>query len=577
MGRQEESDAVKALRWELTRRRFLQLLAGGGAVLATRCGTPTTPEPEPTTPPAAPGETPTPVPPEPTATPVPPPEPKVLIYSGGQDIPTLDPRDRGDYTINNMMRAVYDSLWWQEGWPPKLTPSVCKSYDVSDDVTEWVFHLDDRAVFHDGTPLTAHAVEWTLKGILEFQRPRAANILPVMNEDSIEVVDDYTLRIVLTTPFADLPWLLGYGGQTFIANPDEVMAHETNGDQGEGWLLENAAGSGPFKITRWEPGTVYEIEAVPDYWRGWPEQGRLAGVIWRIIRDTAERRMALLAGEVDIADTISADDLSLIEDNAGTHTEVNAGFLSFYIKMNCQRDPFTDVNFRKFMAYAFDYEGFVATQGGPQLAPLLTGHLPDGVPGHDPNVQPVYRQDLEKAREYLDMTAYAGGGLELDFVYVTGLPFEEAMGTMLAEPLADFGITVNLVPMVWPDMVAMSTHPDTGADTICVADDIGPVATQWFRYQYYSPFWDKPEGGSYQSASFYKNADFDALLEQAEQTADAEERLELVKDMQAMIMEDIPAIMVYTIPNMLGFSDRVKGYDYTGYIAADFWPLRIEE
>ena len=226
---------------------------------------------------------------------IPPPEPKVLIYSGGQDIPTLDPRDRGDYTINNMMRAVYDSLWWQEGWPPKLTPGVCKSYDVSDDVTEWVFHLDDRAVFHDGTPLTAHAVEWNLKGILEFQRPRAANILPVMNEDSIEVVDDYTLRIVLTTPFADLPWLLGYGGQTFIANPDEVMAHEVDGDKGEGWLLENAAGSGPFKITRWEPGTVYEIEAVPDYWRGWPEQGRLAGVIWRIIRDTAERRMALLA------------------------------------------------------------------------------------------------------------------------------------------------------------------------------------------------------------------------------------------------------------------------------------------
>ena len=124
MGRLEDSDAVKALRHELTRRRFLQLLAGGGAVLAARCAPPATPEPPPTTAPPPPGETPTPMPPEPTATPVPPPEPQILIYSGGQDIPTLDPRDRGDYTINNMMRALYDSLWWQEGWPPKLTPSV---------------------------------------------------------------------------------------------------------------------------------------------------------------------------------------------------------------------------------------------------------------------------------------------------------------------------------------------------------------------------------------------------------------------------------------------------------------------
>ena len=575
MARIEESDAVKALRREVTRRRFLQLMMGGGAALVAGCGPTAAPEPTATTAPPPPEATPTPVPPTPTPAAVA--GTGIFIYSGGQDIPTLDPRDRGDYSINCMMRAVYDSLWWQEGWPPKLTPNLCTHYEVSDDVREWIFHLDDRAVFHDGTPLTAEAVEWTFKSILEFERPRAARLAPVMDKDSIEVVDDHTLRIVLTTPFADLPWLLGYGGEVFFANPDEVMAHEVNGDKGETWLLENAAGSGPFKIKRWEPGTVYELEAVEDYWRGWPEQGRLDGVIWRIIRDSAERRMALLAGEIDAADTVAADDLSLIDDNPGTHTEVNAGFLSFYIRMNNQKEPFTDLNFRKFMAYAFDYEGFVATQGGAALAPLLTGCLPDGVPGHDPSVQPVYRQDLDKAKEHLDQTPWAAGGLDIDFVYVTGLPFEEAMGMMLAEPLAQFGITLNLVPKVWPDMVAMSTFPDTGADTICIADDLGPVATQWMRYEYYSKFWDKPEGGTFQSASFYKNPDFDALLEQAESTADEEERLALVADMQAMVMEDIPSIMVYTIPNMLGFSDRIKGYEYTGYIALDFYPLRIEE
>ncbi len=576
MRRIEESDAVKALRRKITRRRFLEVLLGGGAALVARCAPAPSPTPEPPTPttaPPPPEATPTPVPPTPVPTV---PGTGVLIYSGGQDIPTLDPRDRGDYSINCMMRAVYDSLFWQEGWPPKLSPNICTHYEVSDDVREWIFHLDERAVFHDGTPLTAEAVEWTLKGILSFERPRAANISPVMDEDSIEVVDDYTLRIVLTTPFADLPWLLGYGGQTFIANPEEVMAHEENGDQGEGWLLEHAAGSGPFKITRWEPGTVYELEAVPDYWRGWPEQGRLDGVIWRIIRDSAERRMALLAGEIDVTDTVAVDDLPLIDANPGTHTEVNPGFLTGFIKMHNQREPFSDPNFRKFMAYAFDYEGFVATQGGPQLCPLITGCLPDGVPGHDPNVQPIYRQDLDEARRYLDMTPWADGGLDIDFVYVTGLPFEEAMGTMLAEPLAQFGFTVNLVPKVWPDMVAMSTHPEPGADTMAVFDDMGPVATQWFRYEYYSKFWDKPEGGSFQSACFYKNEDFDAVLEQAEATADEEERLELVKDMQRMIMEDIPAVMLYTMPNMLGFSDRVKGYEYTGYIALDFWPLWLE-
>jgi peptide/nickel transport system substrate-binding protein len=577
MGRLEESDAVKALRRGVTRRRFLQLLAGGGAVLATRCGTPPAEVPTPTTAPPAPGETPTPLPPEATPTPVPVAEPQVLLYTGVQDIATLDPRDRGDHSINAMMKALYDQLWWQEGWPPKLTPSICKSYDVSDDVREWVFHLDERAVFQNGTPVTAQAVEWTLKGILDFERPRAAQLAPVMDEDSIEVVDDQTLRIVLTSPFADLPWLLAYGGSVFIANPEEVMAHESNGDKGEGWLLEHSAGSGPFRIKRWEGGTLYEIEADPDYWRGWRPEGRLAGVIFKIIHEIAERRMALIAGEVDVADSLAADDLALIDGNPGTHTEVNPGFLSGFIKMNNQREPFSDVNFRKFMAYAFDYEGLVATQGGPDLCPLLTGCLPDGVPGHDSDVQPVYRQDLDEARRYLDQTPWADGNLEFDFVYVTGMPWFEAIGTMLAEPLAQFGITVNLIPKIWPDMAAMATHVDTAADTMCCFDDMGPVATQWFRYQYYSPFWDKPEGGSYQSACFYKNPAFDSMLEDAEKTADVDARLELVKEMQGVIMEDIPNLMMYTIPNMLGLSDRVKGYEYTGQIEADVWPLWIEE
>jgi len=565
MRKPEESDAVKALRRKITRRRFLQVLGGGvGAALVARCA----PAPQPT-----PTATPVPLTPAPAAVP----GTGVLICSGGQDIPTLDPRDFGDYSINNMMRALYDSLWWQEGWPPRLSPNLCTHYEVSDDVREWVFHLDERATFHDGTPVTAEAVEWTLKGTLNFQRPRAANLLPVMNEDSIEVVDNHTLRIVLTSPFADLPWLLGYAGQTFIANPEEVMKHEVSGDKGEKWLLENAAGSGPFRIKRWEPGTVYEIEAVPDYWRGWPGNGRLDGVIWRIIRDSAERRMALLAGELDMAFTMMVDDLPLIDANPGTHAEVHPGYLTGFMKMNNQREPFSDVNFRKFIAYAYDYEGFQALQGGPEISPLLIGCLPEGVPGHDPNVQPIYRQDLEKAREYLEKTPWADGGLEIDYVYVTGLRFEEDMGTMLAEPLAQFGITVNLVPKVWPDMVAMSTHPETGADTISVYDDLGPVATQWFRYEYYSGFWDKPEGGSYESACFYKNPEFDALLEQAETTADVEERMELVREMQRIIMEDIPAVMIYTMSNTFGFSDRIKGYEYTGYIGVDFWPLWLEE
>jgi peptide/nickel transport system substrate-binding protein len=565
-------------RHSITRRRFLEILgAGSGAVLVARCAPAPQPEPTsapvPTTPPA-PGATPTPVPPTPTA--VPTLEPEVLIYSSFVEVSTIDPRDKSDMLIDCMVRALYDGFWWKEGWPPKLSPLLCESFEVSDDLMEWTFHLVDNALFHDGTPVTAYAAEWSLQSLLRLQKERASALTPYMGENSVEAVDDHTLRIVLTSPFADLPWVLVDQFQA-VLNHEEVLRHEVDGDEGQGWLIDNEAGSGPFVIKRWEPGSLYELEAVPDYWRGWPDDGRLAGVIYTITRDAAERRMALIAGQVDAIDTLAPDDLPLIDDNPGTHTEVYSSLLGVYIMMNNQREPFTDPNFRKFVAHAFDYEGFVTTQGGPQLAPLMTGCLPEGVPGHDPSIQPIYRQDLDKAQEYLDKTPWAEGGLELDFVYVTQVAWEEAMGTMLAEPLGQFGIKVNLVPTAWPDLVAMTAYPDTAGDFTAIVSALGPVATQWFRFQYYSPVWDNPDGAGYNSATFYKNPDFDAILEEAESTADEENRLALVAQMQQMIMEDAPAVMVHTLPNLYGFSDRVKGFDYVGHIAADWYPMHLEE
>jgi len=333
---------------------------------------------------------------------------------------------------------------------------LCLDYEVSDDAKEWVFHLTDKAVFRDGSPLTAKAVEYSLRRTLRFRKPRSNALLPIMTEESVKAVDDYTVKMTLADPYPPLPRVLDQP----IMNPKVVKDHEKAGDEGAEWLIEHEAGSGPFVIKRWEPGTLYEFEAVPDYWGGWPGKGHLSGFIWRIIRESSGRRIALLPGEVNIADTIAVDDIPLVEEAEGYHVEEHPGFLTGYIKMNNQREPTSDVNFRKFVAYAFVYEGLVTYLGGH--GPLLTGCLPDGVPYHDPNVQPIYRHDPDKAREYLDKTPWKDGGIELDYVYVTGLEFEEQIGLILLEQLAKFNIKVNLVAKVWPDMVAMSTKPDTG-------------------------------------------------------------------------------------------------------------------
>jgi len=392
-----------------------------------------------------------------------------------------------------------------------------------------------------------------------------------MTEESITAVDDRTVKMVLNDPYPPLPRVLTQP----IMNPKVVQDHDTGGDEGAEWLIEHEAGSGPFTIKRWEPGTLYEFEALPDYWGGWPGKGRLSGFTWRIIRESSGRRIALLAGEVDIADTVAVDDIALVEEAEGYHIEEHPGYLTGYIKMNNLKEPTSDVNFRKFVAYAFDYEALVTYLGGH--GPLLTGCLPDGVPFHDPGVQPVYRHDLDKAREHLDMTPWKDGGIELDYVYVTGLEFEEQIGLILLEQLAKFDIKVNLVAKVWPDMVAMSTSPDTGAAMINIFTGYSVITDRWFEDQWSSTVWDRPEGGNFPSASFFKDSEVDELIAKVKITVDEQERAAMFKELQGMIMEKLPEVPLYVMPNILGFNDRVKGYKYRGLIAVDFWPLWIEE
>ena len=83
-----------------------------------------------------------------------------------------------------------------------------------------------------------------------------------------------------------------------------------NDDYGQKFLTDGDAGSGPFKIKRWDGQAVMALDAVEDYWKGWPMDAadRPAGVIYRVIREPAPRKAALQRGEVDIVTEMTPDD-----------------------------------------------------------------------------------------------------------------------------------------------------------------------------------------------------------------------------------------------------------------------------
>jgi peptide/nickel transport system substrate-binding protein len=503
------------------------------------------------------------------------PTPQTLVYGASQDIPSIDPSDRMDYSINAVMRQLYDRLFrFEGGWPQPIEPCLCQTWGVSDDAREWTFNLTDQAKFHDGTPVTAESVAYSYQRTLRLQRQRSSLLSGYVDESGVVAKDSQTVVMTLKTPYANFDRLLAFLEQP-IVNMDVARAKEKDGDEGENYLIDHEAGSGSFTISDWQIGSQYKIEAVPDYWQGWPGDGRLASVVWKKTEDVGTRKTGLLAGDFDISDTISTNDIDEINNHSDTLATVNYGLLTGFLKMNTQSGPTADINFRKFLAYSFNRQAFSDSQQG--YVKLMTGPLPEGVEGYDPNIDPQYTYDPAKAKEYLDQSPYKDGGISIDFVYVSGLDFEEAGGLILLDELQKYNITVNMVPKNWPDIVGACTAPDTGPDMAFIFDQFPPLADTWLVEKYYSKSWDRPTGGSFQACSFYKNADVDTMLDQLRVTTDKTAALELIKELQSKISADAPDIPVYVQPNILGFNKRVKGYVYFGDISVDFWRLWIDD
>jgi peptide/nickel transport system substrate-binding protein len=477
--------------------------------------------------------------------------PKVLVIGNGQDISNFDPHTGYDEAITAGHRSVYSALLIYEGNPPRLVNQLATSVEANDDASEWTITLDERAVFHDGTPVTASDVAFSVGRYIRKGSALSWLFSNVMDEDGAEVIDDHTVKFNLHTPFAPLsmafPWL-------FIANEKLVMEHEVDGDEGEGWLLENEAGSGPFIIKSWNPGDSYEFEALPDYWGGWPEEGRLAGYIWRIMRESSSRRLGLLNGDVHIAG-LSADDFAAMQGESGFQFVAEELGYVFSLRMNNAGGYTADPNMRKAISYAMDYESVLDIYRGN--AALLHGPLPAAHEYAALDLE-VPRQDMDKAREYLAMTDYPDGGIDLEFVMVTGIAEQEQIGLILLENLSELNINLKITPLVWPDMVARMADPELAADLTCVLVAANYPDPDAFMFSMYH----SSQAGTFQAASHYNNPEFDALIERGRATSNQEERKQIYHDAQKLLIDDAVDVWLYTPLTQTVLSEQVGGYEF---------------
>lgn len=486
----------------------------------------------------------------------------VLVIASGQDIPNFDPHTATGYSASFFMRNVYDPLVRVSGSPPEPVPAIANSWDVSDDGTEYTFTLNDAAVFHSGAKVTSDDVVYSFERAMRLAKGNSWMIRDIVVPGGVEAVDETTVKFTLSAPFAPflqvLPWI-------FIVEKAIVEAN-LGEDDGQTWLLTNTAASGPFTVSRAQPGTLYHLNRAPDAWQA--GGGNLGAVIWQIVRETSTQRLMIQRGEAHIAVDLTSEDMESLQDAPGVVRVLEPEYRTFSIKMNTENGPCADIELRKAISYATNYQAIIDAAG---FADLMTGPLPNGIMGHDPALN-VYRTDIEKAKEHMAKSATPEGGIMLKMVHVSGLEQQRRWALIMLDSLKQLNIDLEIVPLNWPDMVAACRSPETFPDFFPVYQTANYGDPDNIAFAAYH----SSRNGGWQNA-VYNNPEVDALIEAGRREVDPEKRAAIYGEFQKLVVADAPDVFGVLEKRRLAMRDQVQNYTFTPVAsnAVECWPLSL--
>ncbi|MHC9291836.1 ABC transporter substrate-binding protein [Mycobacterium sp. LTG2003] len=270
-----------------------------------------------------------------------------------------------------LMECAYEGLVRYEPGSSKFTGSLAKSWTVSDDQLTYTFALQPDVTFHDGTP--ADAAAWAKS----FERRTAVNQGPsymVAGVAGTDAPNPTTFVVTLKEPNSAFLHYLACPWQPFAVSPTAVEQHAVGGDLAQEWLKTNDAGTGPYTIKEFVPGSHYTLAAYPDYWG---EKAAFDAIRIEITPSIATQKLQLDSGAFDmVTKGFAIPDVVAYQDNPKFKVVNAYGGVGEAIWLNPNSGIFADKALRKAVLTALDRDAIVE----PAWAGLTTvqkGMWPD--------------------------------------------------------------------------------------------------------------------------------------------------------------------------------------------------------
>lgn len=458
----------------------------------------------------------------------------------------------------------------------QIVPGLADSWDISEDGLTYTFHLHEGVTFHNGDPLTADDVVYTVNRMMDpatlakntdiyYGIVAGAADFYDGNADSVSgvvAIDDTTVQFTLETAYAPfLSCLATPGGSIF-------NRESTEGVEDFGVNPAVCFGTGPFQVTEWELGSKVTLQANPDYFKGAPQ---IDGITLAIVPDADTQRMMFEEGSIDVFNFDYAESqLQYFLDN-GYEDQIVSGSRAgtYYFMFNTAIEPLNDVNVRKALQMAIDRQAILdALYAGE--GKVLSSFIPEGVLSHN-DAAPEIPYDPEQARQMLSDAGYADG-FDMEIAIMADSTTSLNVSTIIQSYLAQVGVRAEI------KQYDESSYYDIRRD-----GELPSYYNSWsadfndpdnFLYTFFSK--KNTKGRSIN----YDNEEILQLLEDARVMVDFDARMAAYQKIDdAVVHQDAVTLPLYQRNHLFCLNPRVQGFKvaWNGWSDMSFYSISLAD